>query len=79
MFYLVQKFDHECFIEDTFEGDTFEDAIRNKFEETNFIMGNDVEEVEWEYVDMLKWIKEDNYEVTNIYESNSPFKSIELN
>ena len=42
-------------------------------------MGNDVEEVEWEYVDMLKWIKEDNYEVTNIYESNSPFKSIELN
>ena len=71
MFYLVQKFEHECLIEDIFEGDTFEDAIRNKFEETNFIMGNDVEEREWEYVDMLKWIKEDNYEFTTIYKSKS--------
>ena len=31
MYYLVQKFDHEMFIQDTFEGKTLLEGIEKKF------------------------------------------------
>ena len=84
MFYLVQKFEHECLIEDTFEGRTFEEAICNAYEEGEkrgwCIMGNEIPEDESEDFgtpkSMVEWIIDDNYEETRIYESESLFNLI---
>ena len=71
MYYLVQKFEHECLIEDIFEGDTLKQAVENAFKERKdgMILGSDVEDIGMSVQDMLKWIKEDNYEFTTIYKS----------
>ena len=76
MYYLVQKFDHEMFIQDTFEGKTLLEGIEKKFKETEVIMGTDIDESLTTPKEMFDWINDDNYEFTSIIESKSPFKFI---
>jgi hypothetical protein len=78
MYYLIQKFQHELYIEDVLEGDTLEKAIENAFNDEKregMICGNDVIDTEMSLQELTEWIKEDNYEVTCIFESESPIKT----
>jgi hypothetical protein len=84
MFYLVQKFEHEMLVEDTFEGNTFDEAIANAYAEGEergwVIMGTEIPEDENEDFGtpkkMVEWIKENNYEFTRVIESASPLNPI---
>ena len=81
MYYVVQKFEHECFIEDFFEGNTLEKAIENAYndkERDGIILGNDVIDSEMSLSDLIEWVKEDNYEVTNILQSETPITTMYL-
>ena len=79
MYYLVQKFEHECLIEDIFEGDTLKQAVENAFKERKdgMILGNDVEDTGMSVQDMLDWILNDeDYEFTSIHTSHTPINSL---
>ena len=77
MNYLVIKSEHEIFIQDTFEGPTFEEAIAKAFNERDFVLGNGIEDLKYEGTtvdEFIKWVKDDNYEFNYVYESESEIK-----
>ena len=79
MHYVVIKVGHEIYIEDHFEGNSLEDAIKNAFEDESrdgMILGNDIIDDPMTVDDMIKWITEDSYEFTTILKSESKIENV---
>ena len=76
MFFLVQKFEHECLIEDVFEGDDLTSALSTRYDEAiekdEIVMGCDFVDTDMSKDDFIEWVKEDNYEFTTVWKSELP-------